>query len=209
MKQLSFISLVLVVAVCLGYWQFTKQGVPQGAQMQSLQAGSALTAPRTLPPFHFTTQYDKAFGKQQLKDYWSFVFFGYSSCPELCPNTLQHMKQLSQRVGKGVPVQYVFVSIDPIRDTSERLTQYFQQQHLNEINMIGLHAPQEQVHKLAKQIGIFFNQEQPENTVHIEHSGAIVLINPDAKLDTIFTDSNQPGTIAQDFKQRLSVFARG
>jgi protein SCO1/2 len=209
MKHLSFITIVLIFAIGAGYWNFKSK--PNHSTLSnastSLQTGTALNTPRDLPKISFTTQTGAAFNKQNLKGKWNFVFFGYSTCPELCPTTLQAMKQLSQRVGKGVPVQYLFVSIDPERDTPERLQEYLSSNLLKDVGFIGLNAPKEDVLKLAQQIGIYFEAEQTDET-HIAHSGAIVLINPNAQLDAIFTDSKQPGIIAQDFKSRVSNFAR-
>lgn len=212
MKHLRFISFVLIIAIAVGYWNYQKDpNTQQRTQaVSSMATGSALTTAKSLPQFAFTTDEGKTFGKNDLKGKWSFVFFGYSSCPELCPTTLENMRHLSQRVGKGIPVQYLFVSIDPQQDTPERLHTYLhgESSPLKDVGFVGLNAPKAQVHELAKSIGIFFQQDNAQGEVHIEHSGAIVLINPNAQLDAIFTDSRQPGTMAQDFKRRVSHFAR-
>lgn len=217
MKHLSFITVVLAVSIGLGYWSFShknSQGVGL-SQSMSLQTGTALRSPKELPKFSFLTHDGKVFTKQSLKDKWSFVFFGYSSCPELCPTTLKNIQLLSQRIGRGVPVQYLFVSIDPNRDSPERLKEYLfgESSPLKDVGFIGLTADVVEINKLATQIGIYFEQESTASEKddprdHIAHSGAIVLIDPEARLDAIFTDSKQPGVIAQDFKNRVSHYAR-
>ena len=68
------------------------------------------------------------FGPDRLKGRWSFLFFGFTHCPDVCPTTLSVLAKVSRELepdnGRGDGAQFVFVSVDPARDTPARLGEY-------------------------------------------------------------------------------------
>jgi protein SCO1/2 len=147
--------------------------------------------------------FDKPFNNASLKGHWSFLFFGYSTCPNICPTTLGAMNQISQRLGASVNVQFVFITIDPVHDTTKHLREYLQQDKYSATSFIGVTGNKDTITELAKSIGIYVAQDKDKQITveHIEHGGAILLINPEGKLNAIFTTTDNPQAIVHDFKQ--------
>jgi len=112
---------ICVLAGVLGgaYW-FNRTSDMQGNMQTALLYPEDF---RPLPKFTLQGQTGD-FQDADLKDKWSLIFFGYTSCPDVCPNTLQVMQQVSEQLGDNANMQYVMVSVDPDRDTPQRLHDY-------------------------------------------------------------------------------------
>ncbi len=208
-KHTLFIILIIGIALAIGIWRDNHDlstNTSQAANVFTtlpLSVGTAFPVPHSLEDFSLTDFNGKPFTNTSLKEHWSFVFFGYSHCPDVCPTTLGAMSQISQRLGKGANVQFIFISIDPEHDTPAHLKEYFQQDKFNTTPFIGLTGNKDKVAALAKNVGIHVAQEKNVqiSQEHIEHGGAILLINPEGKLMAIFTSSEKPSAIVRDFKE--------
>ncbi len=82
--------------------------------------------PAPLKPFELLDQNEQLINEQTFKDKWSFVFFGYTSCPDICPTTLQVLNSVTDILASKNEAllqntQVVFVSVDPERDTTAKL----------------------------------------------------------------------------------------
>jgi protein SCO1/2 len=204
-KHTLFIILIIGIALAIGIWRDNQDITPkESAQMFTslpLSVGTALQ-PHRLPEFTLTDMNGNAFTNQSLKEHWSFIFFGYTHCPDVCPTTLGSLKQISQRLGNGANVQFLFISIDPEHDTPNQLKTFLQQAKFHPTSFIGLTGDKAKIKQLANVIGIHVaeNQDKTVSTEHIEHGGSILLINPEGKLAAIFTSTDKPNAIVKDFK---------
>ena len=80
---------------------------------------------KELADFKLTAADNKTFDLDSLKGKWSFIFFGYTHCPTICPTNLQHMAQALEQLGdEAVQIQPIFITIDPARDTPGVLKDY-------------------------------------------------------------------------------------
>lgn len=218
MKKNTLI-LVVVISIAMGYGIWREKATPtsqfsqkaaneQIMQLQNLVSGAYIPNGVNLPEFTLKTVKNTEFHLKDFNDHWSFVFFGYTSCPKVCPMTLATMKQLADRVGKTGNTQYVFISIDPKHDTPEVLAKYFHSPQFKGANFQPLTGSQENVVSLAKSMGAFISDSEDPETGHFEHSGAIMLVNPKAQMTAIFTDTTKVGAIAQDYKKILHYYSR-
>ena len=83
--------------------------------------------PKRLSGFSLSATDGKNLDVERLRGRWSFLFFGYTFCPDVCPTTLVTMKTALNRLRdteSAGDVQVVFVSVDPARDTLDRMKQY-------------------------------------------------------------------------------------
>ncbi len=84
-----------------------------------------LPEPKPLPSVLLRTATGDAFAREKFQQQWSLVFFGFTSCPDFCPMELQKLgKILKLARQEGKPLQVVFVSVDPERDSAARLAEY-------------------------------------------------------------------------------------
>jgi protein SCO1/2 len=169
-----------------------------GPELVPLKGGTALPGQeKPLPAFALTDKNQQPFTNDSFKGHWSYVFFGYTHCPDICPVTLQVMAQTLKKLQPG-EAQAVFISVDPQRDTPEKIKQYVEFFHPD---MTGATGTPEALKALAGEIGIVYqrleNAEQPENYL-IDHSAAILLINPKGELAAVFTPPHLPENLVDD-----------
>ena len=108
--------------------------------------GSVLDAPVAVPDLTLTDQRGQPFRLGDQRGKVVLFFFGYTQCPDVCPTTLATWRKLHQELGKDAEqVRFVFVTVDPERDTPERLGK-----HVNAFNpdFVGLTGTPEQLEAL-------------------------------------------------------------
>ncbi|MEW6285560.1 MAG: SCO family protein [Chloroflexota bacterium] len=128
------------------------------------------------------------------------LFFGYTSCPDVCPTTLAELNQAMKQLGEEAEkVQVVFVSVDPQRDTPERVQEYVN--HFNP-NFIGLSGTETALNKIWKDYGVF--REIVEGTSAlgyiVNHTARVTLIDTDGNLRISFSFETPVEDIVHDLK---------
>jgi protein SCO1/2 len=146
--------------------------------------------PKQIGAFTLVDQTGEDFTLEDLKGHWSFLFFGYTHCPDVCPVTMSLMNgvhnQLNASTGASNNVQTVFVTVDPERDTIQRLREYMG--FFNE-DFIGLGGSIEQMQSLTSQIGIvyMYSPASDEGEYLVNHTSSLFLLDPDARLVSIIS----------------------
>ena len=135
--------------------------------------------PRSFKDFSLIDYSNQAFTPAVLQGKWSLVFFGFTYCPDICPTTLAtlshfYAEQLKGEHGKDL--QIILVTVDPGRDTPEKLYDYVR--FFNK-DFIGVTGEFLDIHRFATQLNIPFSKVPGggENYT-VEHSGNIAIINP-------------------------------
>jgi protein SCO1 len=154
---------------------------------------------RPLPAVDLVSHVGQSFVTDDFRDTWSLVFFGYTSCPDICPMTLAYLNQLQRRLREDARfslMRTVFVSVDPGRDSPQRLREYVG--HFNE-DFIGLTGEPGQLQLLTKSLGAAYITEEPDSSGRylIHHSAAIFLISPGAELAGVLTGPHEPAGLAE------------
>jgi protein SCO1/2 len=110
------------------------------------------------------------------------LFFGYTSCPDVCPTTLAELKLVMDDLGeKASMIQVVFISVDPERDTPDKIQKYVN--HFNK-QFIGLSGPNAELEKLWKEYGVTREVTESDSAFGyiVNHSARIYLIDPNGDL---------------------------
>ncbi len=159
--------------------------------------------PKQLNPFAVIDQSGQAFGLDQMRGKWSFLFFGYTHCPDVCPVTLSVLNQVQTKFNqkqKSDQLQTIFVTIDPQRDTARQLADYVS--YFNPA-FIGLSGSLEQVQSLSGQIGVVSmrGEEFADGNYLMDHSASVFLIDPNGRLISILSAPHQPESILSRFEQ--------
>jgi protein SCO1/2 len=173
-------------------------------------AGFVYPEPRAISPFTLRGQDGKPFDLDSLKGRWSFVYFGYSYCPDACPTTLAELARAQQALeAKGLDSanQYVFVSVDPQRDTPQRLAQYVA---FFDKKFVGATGSDEALTGLTRQLGIAYSfpEGKKGDRYAVDHSSIVVLFDPEARLHAVFTPPQAAEGIAEGFRKILEKRAR-
>ena len=179
---LGIISLVigLTVAKVLGIFN---KGLDLESETLKDKGVYIFSSPRQLSAFSLTSHDAQPFELEQFKQHWSLVFFGYTSCPDVCPTTLSMLnkvKTLSD--GKGYEskdFQTVMMTVDPARDTVEQLKTYVP---FFNPSFIGVTGNVDTIAALATEFHVVFAKSAGESddpdVYHMDHSGHIAIVNP-------------------------------
>jgi protein SCO1/2 len=196
---------VVVAAAAAGAWfgmdYFAPSVSPPRAAL-ALEAGTFLPKPKALKPFTLIDQNGKPFTLDNLRGHWTFLAIGYTSCPDICPTTLATFRALSRQItptGAKPAAQFVFVSVDPGRDTPERLAQYV---HYFAPAFLGATGSDRSLQALTGQLGLPYARVEEKGSALgylMDHSAAIVLIDPWARYIAIFSSPHDPKAMAADF----------
>ena len=207
-SKAPLILLVLVaVSIGVGVWR-DKAAIKAPEQFNMIQSGTYLSKGRALPPFTLTSHQGTPFTQENFHDHWSFVFFGYTSCPEMCPRTLGIMQQLAQIVGSASHSQFILMSIDPEHDTPARLKDYFSQPAYQHLPFIWLTGDNTQIQQLTHKLGIYVQEGGiPTDKSHLEHSGTLLLVNPQGEFIALFNNPDNPKLLARDFQKVMQLYA--
>ena len=166
---------------------------------------------KLLQPFELTDHNNAVFNEKRFLDKWSFVFFGYTSCPDICPATLYVLKSvhglLVDESGE-VPddMQVVFISVDPERDTTEKLADYIT--YFNK-DFIATTADKVNIDKITQQFGAGYimDEETSAGVYNVSHTSAIFLVDPYGRLVASFSQPHQPTTITSQYKKIRKYFS--
>ena len=202
-NKILFRVLVFIIPVSLGiiFSVYMNQG------KGTLEGVTATVLPeaRALPDFLLEDHNGKAFTNEDLRGQWSFVFFGYTHCPDVCPTTLASLNQVDKLLKnvKGIVLpKTIFISVDPERDTMEQLAEYVP--YFNP-EFIGVRGSIKQLQALTAPLGIAFGQEGNEegdvesDDYEVFHSSRILLIDPEARLKALLSSPHDVNQIASDY----------
>ena len=142
---------------------------------------------RPVPEFHLSQANGKPLTLQDWRGHWTVAYFGYSSCPDVCPTTLAAFKQtwkdLQQR-GLAPRVQIDFVSVDPERDTPETLGKYVA---FFSPDFIAATGSDDELTRLTRALGLVYSRgKDAQGNVQVDHSGSAVILDPQARLIGMF-----------------------
>jgi protein SCO1/2 len=186
-----------------------------GAALQWQRASPALPAltsgqfvsPRTpLPEFTLLDHHGRPFTHPALSGHWTLVYFGYTNCPDLCPATLTSLAAMEKRLaenGATLP-KVVFVSVDAARDTPAQLASYVP---YFDPEFVGVTASdQSRIEAFAAQLGIAVAiNHQADGTYTVDHSSAILVVDPAGRLAAVLTGPFTADTLRTDFLRIASA----
>lgn len=164
--------------------------------------GAYLQQPKTVNEFSLVGIDHKEFNKDKLQGQWTLVFFGFTNCPSICPTTLAQLSKMYRMLQhKGVKKlpQVVFVSLDPDRDSLQKLEHYV---HAFHGSFYAATGKEQNISALAKEMGIAFAKVPLGTDVKnydVQHGGAVLLFNPQGELNALFTPPHQADLLVKDY----------
>jgi protein SCO1/2 len=160
-----------------------------------LRAGTALPEPRALADFNLADQEGKPFSRQDLRGHWTLLFTGFTNCPDVCPLTVASMADLRRRLARD-DIKFLFVSVDPERDTPEVIRRYLA--HFDP-GLVGATGARADLEKFTAGLGLaqVVNPGAGDDYT-VDHSTAFVLIDPETRLAGYFSAPHSPDALAAD-----------
>ena len=192
-KNLIF-AIVLGGALAAGIFVASEVNKPA-----DLQTAFVIPLPNPLPDFSLLDQSGDLVNADTFRGQWDLVFFGFTNCPDVCPTTLQVLASARSKLienGEETLPRIVLVSVDPDRDTPELLGQYVD--YFGEGNL-GVTGELEGVKTLTAALGIYFEKAPAENGNYgVDHSAAVLVINPDGEFAALFSAPHTVANFAHD-----------
>jgi protein SCO1/2 len=194
------LSLALELLLIIGIiYFFVTRGADPTAGTTPPGTEARLPSPRPLTPFELTAHDLKPLDIARLKGKWTLLFLGYTHCPDICPTTLTELAQMAQQMKPEVlkDTQFVFVSVDPQRDSPESLAEYVH--YFNE-RFIGATGSIEALTAFAHQLDSKFSLEtDPLGEPIVNHSSAMLLIDPQVRYYARFKAPHYAEEIRQQY----------
>lgn len=168
---------------------------------QELRAAQAFPEARPLPDFELRTAEGETLTPSDLEGRWSLMFFGFTNCPDICPDTLAVLDAAIENLdtmGATSKPRVVFVSVDPERDDAEALRDYVR--WFNE-DFVGATGDEQALKSLTRELGIFYALDDPEPETGfytVDHSASILIIDPQGRLYGRFAPPLDRQAIAAD-----------
>jgi protein SCO1/2 len=157
--------------------------------------------PRPVADFELRTQHGRSFDAAQLRGQWSFLYFGYLQCPDVCPTTMQALHGLRELLVDDDPeaaaTRFVFVSVDPGNDTPERIGAYLA---YFDRELLGLSGDPAQLGRLATSLGVMYAEHVDDKGVRsMDHTTSIIVVDPQGRGVAALAGPHQPRTMHQRF----------
>lgn len=173
---LGFVMLLIGIAV-----SYMQRGSVTTGNDDAVLADARLATPRPLAAFALTAHDSRPLDRERLRGRWTLLFFGYTHCPDVCPITLSELASMARTLEPTLrdDTQFVFVSVDPQRDTPESLgeyVRYFDERFLGATGSIAA------LTTLTRQLDSRFSLEtDPAGEPIVNHSSAMLLIDPQVR----------------------------
>ncbi|NMH60739.1 SCO family protein [Alteromonas ponticola] len=195
MKQPTVVGIVALVALIGGVIGALYIAPPGFDEKSDTQYLSEYPAPRALAKVNLTDQRGQPFTLDRMKDKWSLLFLGYTFCPDICPTTLASLNRIYpelKQIDTAQPVQVVFISVDPKRDSTSRLKEYTDFFNRDFIAATGNH---DQLFPFVRSMGLMYAlSESTDNPNYlVDHSASVIVVNPQAQVIGRFKPVHQQG----------------
>lgn len=200
MQWYSPASLALVGALFLGVASLSHAQTAQSRAestrlMSELMSGKGQVG----GPFTLLDQTGKKRSLAEFKGKVVLIYFGYMSCPDICPTDLINLAGLLKRLGKdSEQVQAIFITLDPARDTPELIGKYVQ---YFDKRILGLRGTEQQTKEVATKYKTFYEKVSlKSNQYVIDHTAFIYIVNRAGKYLAFFPPGTSP--------ERMEVMVR-
>lgn len=193
------IGLVLMLLGVLGARYFL---APHQPTLASKPPPHYLQPGKPIADFALIDYNKRRFDLSRLKGKWTFLYFGYTNCPDVCPTTMLIMKSVWSRLpaaDKADPTpQMVFVTVDPGRDTPERLKKYVR---FYQPDFLGVTGKMDEIDKLTKQVGVAHSitPNKDGKGYSVQHGSQIILVDPNGDERAVFSPPHKVAELVNNY----------
>ncbi|MBI5300539.1 MAG: SCO family protein [Chloroflexi bacterium] len=194
-KLVLGLGLTIVLMMAAGLWMATQ---PYAFH------GSVIEPPMRAADFTLTAHNGKPFRLSDLTGKVVVVYFGYTTCPDVCPTTLVELKRVRAQLKQHADrVQFIFITIDPERDTLERLRGYVPS---FDPSFIGLTGTATELAPVWRAFGVYRAKQPSESALGylMDHSAQLYAIDGRGNLRVTFAFGETADNMTQDIKQLLA-----
>jgi len=197
-RRIPWIILGILVVMGLAWFATWKYRPPE-------LHGVVLQSPQQASDFTLTASTGERMSLSDLRGKYVVLYFGYTYCPDVCPTTLADLHKMAEALGdkKMEDVQVVMVSVDPDRDTPERMAQYLA---FFDPRFLGMTGTVEEVDAAGTQFGVYFERHEGTDATGylVDHTSTVTLIDRDGYVRMMFPY----GTAGEDMASDIDYMMR-
>ena len=159
-----------------------------------------------LDNFQLIDQNNQTFNSESLKGNWTILFFGYTNCPDVCPTTIYKLAEVKNDVNQNLPSKNfntVLVTLDPDRDTPERLDEYIG--YFDE-SMLGVTGTYKNIQSFSSNLSVFYQRINKDGGYDFNHTASIFVFNQDGSLFATMSPATSVSELRDDFYTILNNF---
>ena len=208
MKHRHLLTLALVLlglaGIAGGLWWSQREPAP--LEFADIPGINVISPAVDLPPFQLQDHTGAPLDKARLQGHWTVMFFGFTHCPDICPTTLSNMRQVAKALKTlPQPPQYLFVSLDPHRDTPAVLKSYVE--HFGP-DISGATGPRAELDRLAERLGVIYEFEGDTrgDDYRVNHYAALLVIDPRGLLWAHILPPHQPARVETVLKRLIAYY---
>ena len=211
MRPRWLIAVVALLGTALGLWtawQVSDRG-PSDPNPNLVDATALFGQERPLPPFALVDHTGRAFTNATLNDHWTLVFFGYTHCPDVCPMTLGNANAMLAQLRDDAireQVHVAFVSVDPKRDSKQRLAEFVPFFNADFVGVTGTDA---ELKKFSGALNAIYSVGEPnaEGNYVVDHSSRLLLIGPRGRFTAVLSEKSPPNVLAKDLQTIIDAYS--
>jgi protein SCO1/2 len=205
-RRTIIIIVCFIVLVIFGFIWRMNQPVIMSVQDLRINGAIVLNTPRKFSDFDLIDHRGDAFTLERLKGQWSMIFFGFTNCPDVCPTTLATLNETYSKLkdSEKENLQVIMVSLDPERDTVDKLDQYMP--YFN-AEFVGVTGNKHFIKRFTTEINIAYNQVPLGGDDYtVDHSSQIVLVNPNGHYHGFFKSPHSAIMLRKTWRSIYGTF---
>ncbi|XWS55516.1 hypothetical protein CRYUN_Cryun09bG0006800 [Craigia yunnanensis] len=191
----SWLSLLLLLATGIGiilyYDKQKKQHIEEISNAsKAVKEGPSAGKAAIGGPFSLINHDGKRVTEKDFFGKWTLVYFGFTHCPDICPDELQKLASAIDKIKEkvGIEIVPVFISVDPERDTVEQVHEYVKEFHPK---LIGLTGNSDEIKKVARAYRVYYMKTVEEDSDYlVDHSIVMYLMDPNMEFIKFFGKNN-------------------
>jgi protein SCO1/2 len=197
-QLLALVAIVVLIAGGIVYWATNRTEAYEFK-------GGELSPAAAAPSLELTDQNGDAFSLADETGRVALIYFGYTTCPDLCPTTLNDFAIVKEDLGAdATDVDFIMVTFDPERDTQARMQEYL---GFFDPDFIGLRGNGAQTEQFLQEYGVTIKRvEYPDSSTGylIDHTALIYVIDKEGNLRLTYPYGTDPEMILEDVQHLIS-----
>ncbi|XP_063786514.1 protein SCO2 homolog, mitochondrial isoform X2 [Pseudophryne corroboree] len=196
----------IIGGAAVGVWSYLRWEKQEKKKLERIQQLRILAVGQG--DFNLSDHKGQPCSKKDFKGSWVLMYFGFTHCPDICPDELEKLSSAVSLLDKDPalpPILPIFITVDPERDSVEALAKYVSEFHPR---LKGLTGTSEQVKAVAQAYRVYFSAgpRDEDNDYIIDHTVHIYLLNPDGLFTDYYNRSKNEQEIAESVKRHMSTY---
>lgn len=196
-RSIRIVAIILALAAAAGGGWWATRILTEREPAPTLLQGTAIAPARALGALDLVDQRGRRFANDRFHGRWSVIYFGFTTCPMICPAAMAELKDFARRVQNLPPAarpQVILITIDPTHDTPRVLGRYVE---AFDPAFLGLTGSSAAIDDAARE----FSVARSAASGQIDHSTTLYVVDPRGSISAVFTPPHTAAALAEDYRR--------